>query len=120
MLVLLKVGVSLMARKAKKRGVKPGTKRGSYKTAKQIQDRLDKLAAMDKAMNYKPDTNSTKKEFVVTSVGANSFKVGDIVSFDSAPVSSLSLVETLDAAIARLEVAIGNSTDRINLLVGKF
>lgn len=83
--------------KPKKRGVKPGTKRGRYRKA------------------------NTTKEFTITSVAGNSFKVGDIVSFDNAatPVA-LSLVETLDAAIARLEVAVGNSIDRINSLVGKF
>lgn len=64
--------------KPKKRGVKPGTKRGSYRKINNINDpRIDALA-------------------------------------------QLSMVETLDAAITRLEVAVGNSTDRINSLVGKF
>lgn len=92
-----------MAKKAKpkkvikKRGVKPGTKRGRYR---------------------KP--RDTEKEFTITSIAGNSIKVGDIVTFDNANSHvELSLCQQLEETITRFENRIGNSIGRLNQLMGK-
>lgn len=86
-----------MAKKAKKRGVKPGTKRGPYKkpkTKRQIIARLAKLAAMDKNMGWKVSEN----------------QVG--------PAKSPSTTcGQLEDAILLLETRISNATAKINSLM---
>lgn len=82
--------------KAKKRGVKPGTKRGKYRTAKQIQNRLLKITAI-----------------------SNGLKVGDTVNFDPGPAvgNTSTLCGDLDYAIMLLENRISNSIAKINSLM---
>lgn len=88
-----------MAKKAKpkKRGVKPGTKRGKYKKVKPI----------------------TLPEYTITAVAGNTFKVGDKIAFDKAstPAPIITLCGQLEDAITLLENRISNSIAKINSLM---
>ena len=84
--------------KAKKRGVKPGTKRGRYRKAK-----------------------AKEKEFTITSVVGNTLKVGDKVTFDPGPAFTpampLTLCGQLEDAVMLLETRISNVIAKINSLM---
>ena len=89
-----------MAKKPKKRGVKPGTKRGPYKTAKR-----------------------KRKTLKITAI-AKPLKVGDNVTIDwgnvpkYSPAQHLTLCGQLEDAILLLENRISNSIAKINSLMG--
>lgn len=82
----------------KKRGVKPGTKRGPYKTAKEIKQRVmtldDYAEKILKPMNEK------------------------FMAATETPVE-LSLCQQLEETIQRFENRISNSIGRLNELMGK-
>lgn len=105
-----------MAKKAKKRGVKPGTKRGPYK--KKGRKRIAK-----------------QKEFIVTTATPHEFKVGDKITFSGlqnlkeereklisdikayAPSPVLTLCGQLEDSILLLEQRISNAIAKINSLM---
>lgn len=85
-----------MVKKAKKRGVKPGTKRGPYRRTK-IMTLADYSKQILEPMNAKlmAETNSVGK-----------------------PIN-LTLCEQLEETITRLENRVSNSIARINALIGQ-
>lgn len=94
-----------MVKKAKKRGVKPGTKRGKYKRTK---TKIPKVLsdAMAKAM---ADVKASKGWQVVESEGKA------FASYSPAPV--LTLCGQLEDAILLLENRLSNAIAKINSLM---
>ena len=81
-----------MVNKAKKHGVKPGTKRGRYRKAKATHT---SISYKDWAAMNKPDPVGTKA--TITSVHGNTLEVGDIVTFGSTaePVKSKTFADCM-------------------------
>lgn len=88
-----------MAKRAKKRGVKPGTKRGPYKKIK-------------------------KRKLIVTAINSSSpLKVGDKITISDyakqyTPTPTLALCGQLEDSILLLENRISNVIAKINSLMG--
>lgn len=80
-----------MAKKAKNRGVKPGTKRGPYKKRRNI------IEGLKEAINNKAG------------------KVGDVVTFDTGSLPSL--ISDLASTIDNLEAQLTAQIDRIKSIL---
>ena len=100
-----------MAKKAKKRGVKPGTKRGPYKKPNKIIKGLQQAVEFTKLP--KSVGNSRTKEFTVTAVEGSQIKLGDIVTMGNLP----SLISDLTSTIDTLEAQLTAQIDRIKSIL---
>lgn len=102
-----------MVKKAKKRGVKPGTKRGKYKRSR-------KPNKIIKGLNEALEAAKSDNEFTVTAILGNKIKVGDKVTFGDMPKytpAPLTLCGQLEDAILLLETRVSNAIAKINSLM---
>lgn len=127
------------SKRAKKRGVKPGTKRGPYRTKKgrkrtlrTISGKPISLAEMDKLMGYEKK-RMTKLEIIQAALEKAGEKpiwrlqaggkpleaYAEHVSSVTEALPELTLCQQLEEAVTRLENRVSNSIARINSLMGK-
>ena len=90
-----------MAKKPKKRGVKPGTKRGPYKKVAKKRD--------------KPDVKFKISELLKDQLTINAERMAALPKYTPAPV--LTLCGQLEDAILLLENRISNAIAKINSLM---
>lgn len=123
------------ARHVKKRGVKPGTKRGPYKKGKRGKNKI--ITGLEQAIAYaKKDkkTLTTWKGMPITleqmdaAMEVNKYRSASLdeaksyaehVSSVAEALPDLTLCQQLEEAVTRLENRVSNSIARINSLMGK-